>query len=108
VACNVDLIVGWFDQQLPHFLLEHPREPVSFLHIDCDLYSSTKTVFSLLADRIVPGTIIVFDEYFNYPGWRVHEFLAFQEFVSARGVHYEYVGLVPCDQQVALRITSVR
>jgi len=31
-------------------------------------YSSTKTVFDTLADRIVPGTVIVFDEFFNYPG----------------------------------------
>jgi hypothetical protein len=25
--------------------------------------------------------VIVFDEYFNYPGWRAHEYKAFQEFI---------------------------
>ena len=29
--------------------------------------------------------MIVFDEYFNYPGWRGHEFKAFQEFVAETG-----------------------
>ncbi len=33
-----------------------------------DLYSYTKTVRNGLADRIVPGTIIQFDEFFCYPG----------------------------------------
>jgi len=45
-----------------------------------------------LADRIVPGTIILFDEYFNYPNWERHEFKAFQEFVTDRAASYPYLG----------------
>ena len=101
---NVELIVGWFDQTLPQFLEQHPNDPVTLLHIDCDLYSSTKTVLSLLSPRIVTGTLIIFDEYFNYPGWRHHEFKAFQEFVTARNLKYEYVGMVPSQEQVLVRI----
>jgi hypothetical protein len=67
VSSNVTLIKGWFDQTLPPFLEKHPA-PVSFLHVDCDLYSSTKTIFDSLRTRFRPGTVIVFDEYFNYPG----------------------------------------
>ncbi len=104
VAGNVDLVVGWFDQTLPGFLAERPGEPVALLHVDCDLYSSTRTVFSQLGERIVAGTVIVFDEYFNYPGWRAHEYQAFQEFVRERGLRYEYLGLVPGNQQVAVRV----
>jgi predicted O-methyltransferase YrrM len=100
---NVELIVGWFDRTLPGFLDTHP-EKVAFLHVDCDLYLSTQTVLAQLRDRIVPGTITVFDEYFNYPGWKRHEFQAFQEFVKHRRIRYEYIGLVPSFEQVAVRI----
>jgi hypothetical protein len=103
VLPNVDLIVGWFEDVLPTFLASHP-EPVSFLHVDCDLYSSTKTIFYYLKDRIRPGTVIVFDEYFNYVGWRNHEFKAFAEFISASGYYYRYFGAVAKHQQVGVII----
>jgi hypothetical protein len=77
---------------------------VSFLHIDCDLYSSTACIFRLLAPRIVPGTVIVFDEFLNYPGWRLHEFKAWEEFRLRHGVKYRFSGCVPGHQQVAMMI----
>jgi predicted O-methyltransferase YrrM len=105
VRANVELVVGWFDRTLPAFLDAHPG-PASFVHIDCDLYSSTQTVLAQLRERIVPGTVLVFDEYFNYPGWQMHEHRAFAEFVAATARRYEYVGLVPSHQQVAVRIVG--
>jgi hypothetical protein len=106
VAANVELVVGWFNNTLPEFLAQH-EGAASLIHIDCDLYSSTKTVFDCCKDRIVAGTILVFDEFFNYVGWRRHEYRAFMEFVEAMKVGYEYIGYVPSHQQVAVRITSV-
>jgi hypothetical protein len=103
VAGNVELVIGWFNQSLPRFLDTHTG-PVSFLHVDCDLYSSTKTIFDLLGPRIRSGTVIVFDEFFNYPGWRIHEFKAFMEFVGSYGLKYEYFGMVPSHQQVGVII----
>jgi hypothetical protein len=103
VTSNVELVVGWFDQTLPGFLAANPG-PVSFLHVDCDLYSSTKTIFYFLRGRIVPGTVIVFDEYFNYIGWRNHEFKAFREFIAESGFNYRYFGVVPGHQQVGVII----
>jgi hypothetical protein len=85
----------------------HEFEEIALLHIDCDLYSSTQSVFSYLHKKIVPGTLIVFDEYFNYPTWERHEYAAFQEYVAYRQIRYEYFGLVPGDMQVAVRILSV-
>ena len=78
---------------------------VAFIHLDCDLYSSTRTVFDLIAPRLKPSTVILFDEYFNYPNWERHQFKAFQEFVSERGIKYAYLGFAR--QQVAVRIDSV-
>jgi predicted O-methyltransferase YrrM len=107
VRDNVELIVGWFDKTLPTFAESHKTESLALLHVDCDLYSSTKTIFALLAGHVVPGTVIVFDEYFNYPGWPLHEYKAFQEFVSLRKIKYEYIGLVPSHQQVAVRVLNI-
>jgi hypothetical protein len=101
---NVELVVGRFDKTLPFFLDSHDIKDISLLHVDCDIYSSTQCIFANLYERIVPGTIIVFDEYFNYPGWERHEFRAFQEFTDFRRVRYEYIGLVPSAHQVAVRI----
>jgi hypothetical protein len=101
---NVELIIGWFDTTLPQFLEQHPNDPVALLHIDSDLYSSANTVLTLLAPMIDSGTLIIFDEYFNYPGWRRHEFKAFQEFANKRQLKYEYLGIVPSQEQVLVRI----
>jgi hypothetical protein len=100
---NVSLHVGWFDETVPKFLGEYPGD-IAFLHIDCDLYSSTKTVFSLLGDRIKPGCVIVFDEYFNYPGWQKHEYKAFQEFIEASALEYRYLCYDDCAWDVAVVI----
>lgn len=104
VPGNVVLHKGWFDQTLPAFL-QAQAGVASFVHVDCDLYSSTKTVLTLLADRLVPGTVLLFDEYFNYVSWRDHEFKAFQEFVRERHVTYQY--LAWAYQQAAVLITGV-
>jgi hypothetical protein len=48
----------------------------------------------------------VFDEFFNYPGWRQGEYRAFTEFVEEQGVCFEYVGYCRHGQQVAVRITE--
>lgn len=90
MPANVQLYPGWFDRSLPKWLDEHPG-PVAFIHVDCDLYSSAKVVLNLLAPRIRPGTIIVFDEYFNYPNWQNHEYKAFKEFVLQYKVKYQYL-----------------
>lgn len=104
VPHNVLLHRGYFETSLPKWLDKYPG-PVAFIHLDCDLYSSTRTVLGLIAPRLVPGTVILFDEYFNYPNWEQHEFKAFREFTAERGVKYTY--LAYARQQVALRIDVI-
>ena len=106
VRPNVQLHKGWFDKSLPVWAKENPG-PMLFMHLDADLYSSTKTVFDVLGDRVVPGTVLQFDEYFNYPGWRDGEYKAFKEFVESRQVKFEYLGYCPRSEQVSVRILSV-
>ena len=105
VRSNCQLVVGWFDQTLPSFKQNRIKNsPIALLHVDCDLYSSTVTILNNLKDNIVPGTVIVFDEYINYPGWQLDEFRAWQEHCKMYGVKYEYIGRVSRHQKVAVRV----
>ena len=103
VPDNVLFHVGYFDATLPGFLDTY-EEPVAFLHVDCDLYSSTVTILDGLGSRLQPGAIVLFDEYYNFHRWQQHEFKAFQEFVDRTGVKYEYIGFSVTGQQVVVRI----
>ena len=105
VRHNCQLWVGWFDETLPNFKPQvQLTRPIALLHVDCDLYSSTVTILNSLKDNIVPGTVIIFDEYINYPGWQFDEFKAWQEHCKKYGVEYEYIGRVSKHQKVAVRV----
>lgn len=104
VPANVKLHKGFFDASLPVWRNQH-ADKIAFMHIDCDLYSSTKTVLDTLHDRLQPGTVILFDEYFNYPNWENHEFMAWKEFITAHDIQYRY--LAYARQQVCVQIVSI-
>ena len=102
---GADLVVGWFDETLPGFLAAHP-DPVDFVHVDGDLYSSAVTVLEAVGPRLRVGSVLVFDEFFNYPGWEDHEFRAWQEFLARTGATFSYEGYTVNNEQVAVRITD--
>lgn len=107
VKKNVRLIKGWFNKTLPVLLAEH-KQNVAFMHIDSDVYESAKTIFDILGGGgIVPGTVIVFDEYYNYPHWQEGEYKAFQEFVQKHHVIYEFIAFNSHGEQAALVIKGV-
>ena len=91
---NVELIKGWFDDTLPNFI-KNQNKKVSFIHMDADLYSSTKCIFNNLKDYIDKDCIIVFDELVNYPGFdgNTGELKAFYEFITENKVDYEWIGM---------------
>ncbi len=103
---GADIVPGLFEDSLPQFLKGH-RDKLAFLHLDADLYSSTVTVLDLVADRLAVGTVIVFDEYFNFPGWRNHEHRAWTEFVGRTGTEFDYLGYTVDNEQVVVRIRKV-
>jgi hypothetical protein len=103
---GAELVVGLFEDVLPGFMAAHPG-PVTFLHVDCDLYSATKTVLEHVGPRFVEGTIVAFDEYFNFPDWQAHEHRAWLEHVEATGIEFDYAGLTMDDEQVWVRVTRV-
>ena len=103
---NVVLVKGFYEETLAPFLGEHADQPISFMHVDCDLYSATKTILTHGRERLQAGSIIVFDEYFNYPEWQDHEHKAFIEFIADTRRAFEYIGYVRNDRQVAVRLLS--
>lgn len=91
VLPNVELIKGWFCHTLPSFMSQY-QEPITFLHIDSDIYSSAKDIFKHTASKIANGCIIVFDELVYYPGWEKHEWKAWWEFVEEHNITFQWIG----------------
>lgn len=73
---RVRFIKGWFDRTLPGFVETFAPQHRLVLHLDADLYSSTMIPFIFLHKWMVPGTLMIFDEFYD----RQHEFRAFQDF----------------------------
>ena len=89
---NAELITGLFTDTLPYFLQKND-EPCAFVHFDCDLYSSTYYVLDTLNkfDKPVPGTILLFDELYNYQYFEKYEFRAFKQFFNESGLDYTVI-----------------
>ncbi len=103
---GAELVVGWFADTLPTFLDAHPG-PVDLLHLDADLYSSTATVLEHVGPRLQPGSVVVFDEYLNHPGWEDGEHRAWSEYVARIGLSFSYEAFTHDNEQVVVVITSV-
>jgi hypothetical protein len=106
VPANAKLIKGWFSETLPAFLKQHGGE-VGFINIDCDIYSSTRDVFTILHDhsRLKPGVIISFDELINYRGFLFNEMLALFEMLERTGLGLEWIC---CHKNVRLAPEAIR
>jgi len=103
VPDNVMLPPGWFEDSIPEFT-KTEKGPIRFINIDCDLYSSTKTIFDLLGSQIVPGSVILFDEFIGYPTWKDDEFKAFNEAAEQYNWAYDILCFSFMTKQVAIRI----
>ena len=101
---DVEPVIGWYSASLPPFLEQH-SDLTRFIHIDCDLYSSTKDVFDHLAPRLQSGTVIAFDEYFMGPHWREDEWKAWIECVQQNDLSYEYLSFSFITRQSVVKIS---
>tara|TARA_B100000214_G_scaffold370730_1_gene345857 strand:+ start:8542 stop:9273 length:732 start_codon:yes stop_codon:yes gene_type:complete len=99
---NCEMVVGLFEDTLPRFVKKN-KKPISLIHIDCDLYSSTKTIFTHLEEFFVPGTIIMFDELINFKTFAEHEYRALKEFIRKTGFSFEFIAHTT-GEQAALRL----
>jgi hypothetical protein len=57
------LIKGDLEETMPKFLKENPGFKASFIYIDVDIERPTYYALKYLWDRLLPGGVILFDEY---------------------------------------------
>lgn len=92
---NSQLVTGWFSDSLPAFDFTTVT-PLRLVHIDCDLYTSTKTVLGHLGPYLIPGVCVVFDEFLY--DWPPHESRggeeqrAWREFADHTKISWEVIG----------------
>lgn len=106
VADNVTLHAGWFSDTLVPFLADHPG-PVRLVNIDSDIYASAREVLFALAPRLVPGSIVVFDELIGNRTWAEDEYKALAEFVQAFDAKLEILAVTPFTKQVVMRVLTL-
>lgn len=75
---NFELVKGDLMQTLPAYMERNPSLQISMLHIDVDIYEPTLVILESLWDRIVPGGILMLDDYSLIEG----ETLAVDEFFA--------------------------
>lgn len=78
VSNNVELIKGWVQDTVKVFLNTHKPE-IGFAHMDLDTYESTKYVLKEIKPFLKKGSILLFNEFYNFPGWSVGEYKALAE-----------------------------
>ncbi|MBS0624869.1 MAG: class I SAM-dependent methyltransferase [Verrucomicrobia bacterium] len=97
---NVTLFPGLFSQTLHPFLKKH-QEPIAFLHVDSDLYTSAKEALTAFSTRLIPGSVILFDEFYNYPTCAEHELKAWLEFLQESGKSAQAIAFHSLHEQAA-------
>lgn len=105
VGKNVTLIRGHIETTLPYFLESNPNLSFDLVHLDLDIYTATYFALIQIYDNLKIGSIVIFDQYFGYPGWEKHEFLAWRKLASSHEIKYEYVAYT--NAQVAIRILEL-
>jgi SAM-dependent methyltransferase len=78
---NVHLVKGLFEETLD------VQGSVALAHIDADWYESVSTCLGRIAPRLVPGGVLVIDDYNDWSGCRT----AVDEYFSDKHDAYEFV-----------------
>lgn len=98
---NITFVKGFFENTLADFMNIYTGS-MALVHIDCDIYSSTKTILNNIKTKISSGTIIMFDELIGYDGFEINEMKAWLELVEETSIEYKY--LYSSKYQVSLLI----
>lgn len=106
MRANVTLHAKWFEDTLPRFFASR-QEPIRLPHVDCDLYSPTRTVLVHSQPHLVAGSVVVFDDLLGYPGHEQHELRAWEEFASAHAVEWTLLAACLLGREVAIRVDSI-
>ncbi len=83
---RVEIVSGDICETLPALHQRDPSISWSFVFLDVDLYAPTRVILQEVHERIMPGGVIVCDEW-GYPEWP-GESLAVREFLRDHGADY--------------------
>lgn len=78
VLNNVTIIEGYIEETLENFLNEKKLK-IKFLHLDMDLFSATEKALIISKKYLKKGSIILMDDFANYPGFNNGPYLAFNQ-----------------------------
>jgi O-methyltransferase len=66
---RITTVPGWFNHTAnADTFKKHRIQQAAIVNIDCDLYESTKDVLAGITPLLVDGTVIIFDDWYNYRG----------------------------------------
>ncbi len=65
---NFELLEGNVSDTLPHFVMNNPACRIALLHLDLNVKEPTEFALEALYDRVVPGGLIVIDDYTTVVG----------------------------------------
>ena len=65
---NVELVPGDVCRTVPQYAADHPELKIALLHVDVDVYEPTAVALEQLFHRVVPGGLIVLDDYGTVAG----------------------------------------
>jgi hypothetical protein len=73
-----EFIVGKVEDTLATFLKEK-NQKIKFIHLDLDLYSSSKSAFETIFDWLEDEAIVVVDDVYNLPSWEEYSIKSLAE-----------------------------
>tara|TARA_B110000285_G_scaffold79604_1_gene91889 strand:- start:4461 stop:5189 length:729 start_codon:yes stop_codon:yes gene_type:complete len=85
---NFLLIGGDVEITLPKFIENNPGQRISLLYIDVDIERPSYIALKYLWDKVVPGGIIVFDEYEYH---KFTESCGVDKFLKERNIEYNLI-----------------
>ena len=80
---NTTLVPGWFEDSVPATYEDMP--PIAVLRLDGDWYESTRVCLEYLYPKLVPGGVVILDDYLTWKGCTV----ATDEYREKHGIESE-------------------
>lgn len=66
---DVICVAGWYNKTLnPETKQKNNLQRARIIHIDCDLYESTRDALAFCTSLIQEGTVLIFDDWYNFRG----------------------------------------